>query len=220
MTKYNGKYYLQYSGPGTQWKSYADGVYVSEISPTEGFVYQPYNPITYKPTGFTGGAGHGCMFNSADGRFWRAGTISISVNHWFERRINVFPAGFDKDDVLFSNTALGDYPMALPHVKETIDWMLLSYNKPVSSSSEIDSLPAKNAVDEEIRSYWAAKSADPGEWFCVDLGNKETINAIQVNFGEHNSKLSDRQDGIFQKYKLYVSNDGEKWKLKIGRAHV
>ena len=30
MTKHNGKYYLQYAGPGTEFKSYSDGVYVSD----------------------------------------------------------------------------------------------------------------------------------------------------------------------------------------------
>ena len=28
MTAHQGKYYLQYAAPGTEWKSYADGVYV------------------------------------------------------------------------------------------------------------------------------------------------------------------------------------------------
>ena len=30
MTKLNGKYYLQYAAPGTEYKSYCDGVYVSD----------------------------------------------------------------------------------------------------------------------------------------------------------------------------------------------
>lgn len=29
MTEHKGKYYLQYAAPGTEWKTYADGVYVS-----------------------------------------------------------------------------------------------------------------------------------------------------------------------------------------------
>ena len=31
MNKHNGKYYLQYSGPGTEYKSYADAEYISQI---------------------------------------------------------------------------------------------------------------------------------------------------------------------------------------------
>ena len=31
VTKHNGKYYLQYAGPGTEFKSYADAFYLSEF---------------------------------------------------------------------------------------------------------------------------------------------------------------------------------------------
>lgn len=39
MTKYQGKYYLQYAIPGTQYNVYGDGVYVSEAPP--GSFYSP-----------------------------------------------------------------------------------------------------------------------------------------------------------------------------------
>ena len=61
MTAHQGKYYLQYAAPGTEWKSYADGTYVSD-SPSGPFTYMENSPVSYKPTGFIGGAGHGCMF--------------------------------------------------------------------------------------------------------------------------------------------------------------
>ena len=38
MTAHQGKYYLQYAAPGTEWKSYADGVYVG-TSPAGPFTY-------------------------------------------------------------------------------------------------------------------------------------------------------------------------------------
>ena len=56
MTKHAGTYYLQYSAPGTQFKTYADGVYTS-TNPMGPFVYAPYSPFSHKPTGFIGGAG-------------------------------------------------------------------------------------------------------------------------------------------------------------------
>ena len=58
MTAHQGKYYLQYAAPGTEWKSYADGVYVG-TSPAGPFTYMENSPVSYKPTGFIGGAGHG-----------------------------------------------------------------------------------------------------------------------------------------------------------------
>lgn len=38
MTKHNGKYYLQYAAPGTQFNVYADGVYIGD-SPLVPFSY-------------------------------------------------------------------------------------------------------------------------------------------------------------------------------------
>ena len=50
MNKYNGKYYLQYASPGTEFKTYADGVYTSD-SPNGPFKYETYSPFSYKPGG-------------------------------------------------------------------------------------------------------------------------------------------------------------------------
>lgn len=68
LTKHDGKYYLQYSGPGTEYKSYADGVYVSD-SPLGPFSPQLHNPFAYKPEGFAAGAGHGGSFTDKYGNF-------------------------------------------------------------------------------------------------------------------------------------------------------
>jgi hypothetical protein len=38
----------------------------------------------------------------------------ISVKHQFERRLGLFPAGFDADGVLHMNTLFGDYPQVVP----------------------------------------------------------------------------------------------------------
>ena len=52
MTKYNGKYYLQYACPGTEYNIYADGVYLSDF-PLGPFVLAGNNPFSYKPGGFS-----------------------------------------------------------------------------------------------------------------------------------------------------------------------
>src|SRR5262249_48938389 len=51
VNKMKGRYYLQYACPGAGYKTYADGVFVSD-NPTGPFVYQPYSPFSFKPTGF------------------------------------------------------------------------------------------------------------------------------------------------------------------------
>ncbi len=66
MTKHRGRYYLQYAAPGTEFSGYADGVYVGD-KPLGPFIYQPHNPISYKPGGFARGAGHGGIFQDNGG---------------------------------------------------------------------------------------------------------------------------------------------------------
>ncbi|WP_298649191.1 family 43 glycosylhydrolase [uncultured Proteiniphilum sp.] len=215
MTAHNGEYYLQYAAPGTEWKSYADGVYVSE-SPTGPFRYMENSPVSYKPTGFIGGAGHGCLFTVGKGNYWKAATNSISVRHMFERRISLFPAGIDSDGYMFTNTYLGDYPMYLPSHKgndcnNRPDWMLLSYNKPVAVSSERGGFPAGNAVDENVRTSWVASTNNIGECLELDLVVPSFIHAIQVNFDEEGASLSGYSSEVYQSYVISASHDGKKW---------
>ena len=40
--------------------------------------------------------------------------MRISVNHDFERRVGLFPAGFDADGVLYCNQNFADYPHEIP----------------------------------------------------------------------------------------------------------
>lgn len=220
MTEHAGKYYLQYAAPGTEWKSYADGVYVGD-SPMGPFRYMENNPVSYKPAGFMGGAGHGCMFSAA-GQWWKAATNSISVRHMFERRLSFYPSGFDKDGYLYTRTYLGDYPMFLPGTEEAAtaagpDWMLLSYRKPVSVSSSLPEYPATNAVDEESRTAWVA-DGNGEEWMQVDLKHKADIYAIQVNYDEYGATQRGVNPDLYQSYLIYASNDGEKWYLVVDNA--
>src|SRR5260370_20197826 len=41
--------------------------------------------------------------------WWHISTMGISVKNNFERRLGIFPAAFDADGVLYTNTAYGDY---------------------------------------------------------------------------------------------------------------
>ena len=112
MTKHEGKYYLQYASPGTQFNIYNDGVYISE-SPLGPFTICPNNPFSYSPGGFCPGAGHGSTMKDKNGNWWHTSTMRISVNHDFERRVGIWPAGFDKDGELFCNQRYGDWPQAV-----------------------------------------------------------------------------------------------------------
>src|ERR1035437_3566833 len=117
MTKHGGTYYLQYASPGTEFRTYADGVYTA-TSPRGPFTYSQSSPFSHKPTGFITGAGHSATFADKQGHYWHIATMVISVKRQFEQRLGLFPAGFDADGVLHVNTLSGDYPKVAPKERQ------------------------------------------------------------------------------------------------------
>ena len=53
--------------------------------------------------------------------------------------------------------------------------MLLSYKKPVLASSTDSTFTTQALTDEDIRTYWSAKSGEAGEWVLLDLEGKKDI---------------------------------------------
>lgn len=222
MTKHDGRYYLQYAAPGTVWKTYADGVYTA-TSPMGAFAYAPYSPFSYKPGGFVGGAGHSGMFQDARGNYWRVTTMIVSVAHKFERRLGIFPAGFDGDGTMRTNTYLGDYPQLLPGVAAApldhnrTGWMLLSGDRPATASTTMDGHPATAAFDEDIRTQWSARTGDASEWLRVDLGAPSVVHAVQIDLGEVQTTALARTAPLFQRYVVEGSLDGRAWTTLVDR---
>ncbi len=225
MTKNNGKYYLQYGAPGTEFSGYADGVAVG-TKPLGDFVDQS-DPLSMKLGGFARGAGHGATFQDNSRNWWHVSTIMLSVKNNFERRIGIWPAGFDKDDVMFCNTAFGDYPHLLPEAMGTkpheyadgfTGWMLLNYKKPVVVSSTLGSYNANNAVDENLKTYWSAATGNKGEWIQTDLGQISTIQAFQINYADQDVAFLGKSTGVFHQYIMYASLDGKKWTVLTDKS--
>ncbi|MGN7783733.1 family 43 glycosylhydrolase [Niabella sp. 22666] len=230
MTKHKGKYYLQYGAPGTEFSGYADGLLVGS-GPLGPFEAQS-DPLSIKLGGYVRGAGHGATFEDNYHRFWHVSTTVLSVKNTFERRLGIWPTGFDTDGTMWCNTTFGDYPHYIPSgtIKEGYGenglspyftgWMLLNYNKPVQASSTLGSYVPNNAVDELMKTYWSAKTGDKGEWFQTDLGNISTVNAIQINYADQD--VADDRLGKFtnqyHQYKLYYSLDGKKWILLVDKS--
>lgn len=223
MTKHDGKYYFQYGAPGTEFKVYADGVYVSD-SPLGPFTYQQHNPMSYKPGGFVQGVGHSGTFQDLKGNYWHVGTCMLSLKYKFERRIGLYPTAFDPDGVMYSTTAFGDYPCwnADYDIKNPTDrftgWMLLSYEKPVKVSSTDSIYSAFNLTDENMRTYWAAKTGELGEWIEIDLGGMKHIKAIQLNYYDHKSVQHNRANDLYYQYRIYFSDNGTDWTLAVDRS--
>jgi hypothetical protein len=211
MTKHNGKYYLQYACPGTEYNTYSDGVYESD-SPLGSFSLAKNNPFSYKPGGFITGAGHGSTIEDKNGNLWHAATMRISMNHNFERRIGIFPAGFDADDALYCDQRYADWVTVIQDGRITPfaepEWPLLSYN------------PDSKITDENIRTW------EKGDTFSLDLGEVCDVHAVQVNFADDNLSGTPPDGAAFieivqlhyiderkyvTRWKLTASEDGENY---------
>ncbi|WP_394990375.1 family 43 glycosylhydrolase [Emticicia sp.] len=218
MTKNNGKYYLQYGAPGTEFNVYANGTYVSN-DPLGPFTYAPNNPVAYKPGGFMTGMGHGNTFQDLYGNYWNTGTPWIAVNWNFERRIEMVPAGFDKDGLMFANTRFADFPQKLPTKKwQKSDelfagWMLLSYKKPcVASSVKEVKFEANLVTDENPRTFWVANTNKKGETLTIDLEKEALVKSFQINYTDYKSDIYDSAlPKVYIQFKVYTSINNKTW---------
>lgn len=229
MTKHNGRYYLQYAGAGTEWNTYFDGVYVAD-HPLGPFTFQTSNPFSSNPGGFITGAGHGSTVEDRYGNFWHTASMRISVGQIWERRLGLFPAGFDRDGELYCNQNFADYPHRIPQerfcaAEQQPEWMLLSYRKPVWASSCAEGSAPELTVNEDIRTWWNAGSAKAGEWICVDLQKECDIRAIQINLADENLVLDFPEERygndahtryieanpMISSYRVEISRDAQTW---------
>ena len=222
MTKHNGKYYLQYAAPGTQFNVYGDGVYVGK-SPLGPFEYAAHNPFCYKPGGFATGAGHGSTVCGPGGIYWHFGPIHLSINYKFERRLCMFPTFFDEDGAMYSDTYFGDYPHYSPDQvsRQTTSggfrgWMLLSYGKPVKASSQLESYPVENVTDENLKTFWVAEKNDDKQWVEIDLEEVSDVYALQLNFFDYEETgFWGRMPNLRQRYLVEASVDGARWRVLV-----
>ncbi|RYZ50725.1 MAG: xylosidase, partial [Chitinophagaceae bacterium] len=230
LTKHNGKYYLQYGAPGTEFSGYADGLLVGTgpLGP-----WTPASdPLSMKLGGYVRGAGHGATFQDNYKDWWHVATTVVSVKNTFERRIGIWPTGFDKDGTMWCNTAFGDYPHFIPSAVDKnraneyapsryfSGWMLLNYNKPVQVSSTLGGYLPNGAVDELTKTYWSAKTGNAGEWIQTDLGNVSRVNAVQINYADQDvdSNRLGKYNNQYHQYKLLYSVDGKSWKTLVDKS--
>lgn len=247
MTKHDGKYYLQYAAPGTQFNVYADGVYIGE-TPLGPFTYMKNNPMSFKSGGFTNGAGHGITVKQTNGQYWHFATMALASNSHWERRLCMFPTYFDNEGLMHSNTAYGDYPRFGPghptKAGEHCGWMLLSYKGKTTVSSsmmqivkstatdndyditEIDlekneagEINAEVLTDENPKSFWVAEANDNQQWVKIEMLQPGNVYAFQLNFHDHESGIYTRVEGLHHRFILEVSEDGEKWETAVDRSN-
>ncbi|MBN2863908.1 MAG: family 43 glycosylhydrolase [Bacteroidales bacterium] len=240
MIKHGGKYYLQYAAIGLEFSTYSHGVYVAD-NPLGPFEYSQHNPLTFKTTGYILGAGHGSTFHDKNGDLWTVAMVPMLMGgQRGSGEIVLFPTAVDAEGIMHSNTAFGDYPQYYPGIRENaVDnnftgWMLLSDRKRVEASSFLEGFDIKNAVDENLATFWCAETGDPGEFMVVDLGKECEIHALQVNFDQHGGTIAfgrgpggpggqdintGKTDTRYQCYTLQISNDNENWSMLIDKSN-
>jgi hypothetical protein len=98
-------------------------------------------------------------------------------------------------------------------------WSLLSCNKTAEASSSLVANPVAYAFDENIGTFWSAKTGNKDEWLCVDLGSLCTVNAVQINFASTNTKLSGHEGVLAYQYLVEYSTDKQNWKTLCDKTN-
>lgn len=185
MIKANGRYYLTYAGPGTCYRTYAMGAYVSDEGPLAGFRYQARNPILRTTSGLMKGPGHGCIVKAPDGQLWAYYTSVLCYAHKFERRIGLDPAGIDEDGNLYVSGAT-DTPQYMPGILpapqagNAAPLVPLTFANPVSASSCAPGRDAVYATNDTLLDWWQPDAADPDPTLTVALRAWYDVSAIRV----------------------------------------
>lgn len=128
---------------------------------------------------------------------------------------------------MYADTTLGDYPMRLTAASAatksglglgefSTSWMLLPPATITASSTLTGTSPsgadfsAGHAGDEEIRTWWSARTGDAGEWIEVDLGVAMRVYAVQINFADEGSDALGRlpQGDAYQYYVQVAAEAG------------
>ncbi len=221
--KYNGKYYLMYASIGYEFYSYGHGVYVAD-DPMGPFTYLEDNPLTMKTTGIAPGAGHGAIWTDRNNQVWTICMIGNALDRQSGVTLrNLFPSGVDEDGVMYGIEEYGDFPQWLPEVTDDpmghyTGWALLTLDKKVEVSSELENCYAAYAVDEDAKNYWCAETGDPGEYITVDLGEVCDIRGIQIMWDRKDTNGSRDKLDRYHCYTIEASDDNENWTLIIDKS--
>jgi hypothetical protein len=187
--KRNGTYYVEYSASGTQWLSYASGIYTSK-SPLGPFTYSPRNPLLRKTTGIVTGPGHGCVVHGPDGNWWVFYTI-VLANPPGGRRIGMDPVDFDANGNMFTRGP-SETPQWAPGVVAnpvrdgdsgsiplTVN-KLRAMNQRGGFSSQRSGHEAAYALDDSNGTWWEPAEDDAKPTLTIDLGSITEFESQQL----------------------------------------
>jgi len=245
VIKRNGTYYLEYSASGTQWLSYASGIYTAS-NPMGPFTYSPRNPLLRKTTGIVTGPGHGCIVKGPDGNWWVFYTI-VQANPPGGRRIGMDPVGFDANGNMFVREPT-ETPQWAPGVVAnpardgdsgsiplTVD-KLRAMNQHGKFSSQRPGHDAAYAVDDSNGTWWEPADDDAQPSLTVDLGSITEFESEQL-FAVDSSRIEflargGGRGGAAQpattatpsgttafRYRIEVSSDGKEFSTVVDKTN-
>ena len=227
IVKIGSRYYLLYSGSGTAYASYANGVAYSDDGPLSNFKPQiNHDPLTIKRHGLLRGAGHGCIVEGPNKTYWIFYTSIFNYNFKFERRIGMDPIGIDGDGELFcpSVTDTPQYaPGVLEHPENGNDAGLLPLT--FMQFPEVSSAEAGRdgiyALDDSVLTWWQPKDDDPYKTITIPLCTKKgyIIRSLRVIWRDIGMETL---DGIFPgpiKYVVeYQPPNSTEWLCLLDRS--
>lgn len=173
MVKVGDTYYLTYTAPGTEWKTYGLGAYRAK-SPLGPFVYDESNPFCAKSEGLVQGPGHGCIVRGPGETLWAFYTLRVCYEHAFERRIGMDPVHVHADGRL--SVKVTETPQRAPGaVKQPglgneAGWLPVTYRRRAVASSEAPGRSPFYAVDQSMVTWWQPAVGDRAPWIEMDLG--------------------------------------------------
>lgn len=224
MIKIGKRYYLLYSGSGTQYSSYATGILYSDEGPLSGFKRQSrHDPLTQKRTGLIRGAGHGSIAEGPDNTYWIFYTSIFCFNFVFERRVCMDVLGIDENGELYCPECT-ETPQFAPGVKRdpengnSAGLIPLTFMQPASSSSYISGREPFYAVDESVFTWWQPESSDPEKTLTVDLGSQKgyNIEALRIIWRDIDMEIFDGiNPGPFRYVAEFTEPNSCEWKTLV-----
>lgn len=181
MTLYRGRYYLQYSAAGAEWRNYCVGCYVGD-GPLGPFKLQRRNPILIQRCGMLNGCGHNSMVEDDNGNLWCFYTVLMRRYKGLERRIAMDMARVDGNGEIYV-----DGPTETPTFLDGTslpELYNLSAGQPVTASSYVEDHTPDLAVDNYIRTHYQAESDDMNPTLTVDLLGEFNLMAARIIFDE------------------------------------
>ena len=224
MIKIGSRYYLLYSGSGTQFSSYACGIMYSDEGPLSGFVRQErHDPLTEKRHGLLRGAGHGSIAQGPDNTYWVFYTNIFCFNHVYERRVSMDVLGIDENGELYCPETT-EVPQFAPGVIKNPEkgngagLLPLTFLQPTSATSHVSGREPLYATDDSVLTWWQPRKDDPEKTLTVDLRSEKgyNIEALRIIWRDIGMEtLEGINPGAFQYAAEYEDIESGEWKMLV-----